>query len=306
MELGKPFSLESYELFVANPLHERVLSPKIRVDVVIAPDKTEAVLELGAKEKSDIMHGLYAFGEFRMLSLEALDVDEAVLTEPIQLALKVKDKSKSQLTERCAAMAGLAVREGHLNRNSPNFKPGLRVMFDTLYPRHSEPSSDAAEFIFRMNSKVMLNAFGPVGEWNSVLLHCGSYFNHSCLPNVYLRPGPNMTIGFSTYRPVKANRELFISYWNFPIDSKEAREELHRERFTCSCKACRAGSTRHPSVYWAELNSVLPLRPPTHCWFCGESEASLHCVRCKKTRYCSKACRASNAKTHKLICNRIA
>jgi hypothetical protein len=297
------FSLKPYELYVSKPEDQLKLSNKARVDVVTDPGHTGE----GAESDTEKLMAVYAFGTFKMISLARLDPGEWVMTEPVRVGLKVKDIAKSESAERCAAMIGLLINGGYLNSTMKDtFRPDLRYLLETIHPRARTPASSYNEFAERLSAKVMMNAFGPLGEWNSVLLHYASYFNHSCVPNVVMTSTQNNSLTFSTCDSVGPGQELFISYWLFPIDSLKARAENYNSRFQCNCEACAPDSKRHPSVHWANLNEQLPMQLPSHCWYCGDRTAPLHCKRCKKSRYCSRECLSSNYKVHKLICARIA
>ena len=87
-------------------------------------------------------------------------------------------------------------------------------------------------------------------EWQqvgTVLFGVGSYFNHSCKPNVVLRYGPPgqgvSGANFEALCNVAAGDELTLCYCDVKWDVKQRRAHLSRHYgFTCVCERCSAES----------------------------------------------------------------
>ena len=83
-------------------------------------------------------------------------------------------------------------------------------------------------------------------QLGSALFTEGSMFNHSCLPNVSLQPGPlHGGIGtFKLLRDVDVGEELAVSYIDHDLLNSAAERQQHLEwayGFKCDCTACTAG-----------------------------------------------------------------
>ncbi|KAM9990102.1 hypothetical protein ACTFIY_006144 [Dictyostelium cf. discoideum] len=86
----------------------------------------------------------------------------------------------------------------------------------------------------------------PSQQLASILMQ-GSFFNHSCEPNVFIAtPVVNdKSIRFCTRRPIKKGEELFISYLDGEKLTTEKRRMTLKEThsFICNCQACTSRKT---------------------------------------------------------------
>ncbi|KAN0050324.1 hypothetical protein ACTA71_003443 [Dictyostelium dimigraforme] len=86
----------------------------------------------------------------------------------------------------------------------------------------------------------------PSQQLFSILVQ-GSFFNHSCEPNVFVAtPVVNdKSIRFCSRRPIKKGEELFISYLegqNLPFDTRKFSLQSSHS-FICNCQACISKKT---------------------------------------------------------------
>lgn len=298
------FSLEPYELYVGKSDTKDVLDKNIAIDVTLEDDRAGELIAAAKAGSAESEMLLYKLGSFKVVALDDLPHETVPMRASIKLAVRRKDGSRrgplEKAEEYCAAIAGLTLQSGLCDRRKgDSYRPDLVRMFETLYPRNIGAPKDFQESCMRLNAKVMYNAFGGVGGWTTSLLHSGSYFNHSCLPNTYAAPAADNAIEFRLYCPLAARSELTISYLPFPVDSQENRAQMLSHRFKCTCKACAPGASIRPSIYWLGLSRLQALKPPVHCWYCGNDPAGLMCPSCKLAHYCSERCQRANWPVHR-------
>lgn len=298
------FSLEPYELYVGKPDAPEVIDKNIAIDVVLDHERAGELIEAAKAGSANSETTLYRLGSFQVIALADLPHETVPMRSPVKLAVRRKDGDQRHFLEKaeeyCAAIAGLTIQSGLCDWRKPDgYRPDLARMFETLYPRNLDRPNDFREACIQLNCKVMFNAFGGVDGWTTALLHSGSYFNHSCLPNTYAAPTGDHVIEFRLYCAVPAQRELTISYIPFPVDSKLARARMLKHRFECNCDACKAGASIRPSLYWLGLSKLQALKPPVHCWYCGKYPAGLMCPNCGLARYCSETCQRANWPVHR-------
>ncbi|RAR00061.1 SET domain-containing protein [Stemphylium lycopersici] len=115
------------------------------------------------------------------------------------------------------------------------------------------------DFVAAMYGRVMSNALtlitptlDPLGIMVDPTL---CYLNHSCDPNAYIMmDGPRVSI--RTLRPIKKDKEIFISYIDTTHPYHKRQEDLQtRWFFTCRCAKCQDKATRQ------EDNWLVPLDP---------------------------------------------
>lgn len=73
----------------------------------------------------------------------------------------------------------------------------------------------------------------------SLIYGIGSFFNHSCSPNLMLRVIGNEMV-LKTVRSITAGQKLFISYKFFKTETRTVRQSILRENwnFDCRCTRC--------------------------------------------------------------------
>lgn len=210
---------------------------------------------------------------------------------------------QSGMQETAAALAGHLMLSGLLQFDSPRYWPLLNSYIAQLWPRCFRENAEIStqqNFVQLLQKTIACN--GVSDGRATHLIGCGSFFNHSCLPNVYSRLRSSLRVyEFYAWRAIEDGESLCTSYLPFPIDSEQARRaELG---FECGCAACSAeGSSQPPlpSEYALRLDS-LPLS--RHCWQCGARGPVKLCQACGTARYCSRACQRQNWNTvHQRIC----
>ncbi len=90
----------------------------------------------------------------------------------------------------------------------------------------------------------------------------GSFFNHSCAPNVDHSSFGVVTV-FRANRDLEADEELFITYIGADLlcESKSVRDEFLAGRdFTCCCSNCIIPETEDPWVEELDLNTRISIR----------------------------------------------
>ena len=90
----------------------------------------------------------------------------------------------------------------------------------------------------------------------------GSFFNHSCSPNVTHMAFGDVTV-FRANRDISAGEELCISYIGSDLlcESKSVRDEFLGSRdFTCSCPKCKTHEAEDPWVEELDLNTRISIR----------------------------------------------
>ena len=113
---------------------------------------------------------------------------------------------------------------------------------------------DVLEIILRHVEQISCNAIeiskykyqSSTRTWKKVRTGAGLYnvmslFNHSCDENAYTLFYQD-TIVIRTTQPIKAGKEVCISYYNFYANSEKIeRQKMMRERycFECTCDACK-------------------------------------------------------------------
>jgi hypothetical protein len=100
-------------------------------------------------------------------------------------------------------------------------------------------ASNISEYMDVIMDKIDNNCFAISLEENG-LLYMGSFFNHSCDPNViyyYL----NGKMHFVAYKNVKVGEELCISYTEFSrtTDYIQRGKKLKNWNFSCRCQKCK-------------------------------------------------------------------
>lgn len=208
-----------------------------------------------------------------------------------------------------AAMALLTVltNRGALNIDSAERIPHLFNYLEVLQPRLniSIPRTGAHQ-IELLKDRVVQNCFESYDEQGRrglLLFGLPSFFNHSCVPNVYsMHRAELRCFEFYAIRDIPAGEELCISYLPFPIDLKSSRSSVLK--FDCACQACTDNLI--PSRAYAALSRP---RPATvACWQCGMQPMPfqrplLRCSGCSTALYCSKQCQSDNWKlAHNEVC----
>ncbi|KAI4708948.1 hypothetical protein J4E89_006350 [Alternaria sp. Ai002NY15] len=126
------------------------------------------------------------------------------------------------------------------------------------------------DFVAAMYGRVMSNALtlitptlDPLGIMIDPTL---CHMNHSCNPNAYIMmDGPRVSI--RTLRPIKKDKEIYISYIDATNPYHRRQEELQsRWFFTCRCAQCQEKATLQ------EDNWLVPSRPG---WVLGAEVASM-------------------------------
>eukprot|EP01103_Thecamoeba_quadrilineata_P010897 TRINITY_DN2479_c0_g1_i1.p1 TRINITY_DN2479_c0_g1~~TRINITY_DN2479_c0_g1_i1.p1 ORF type:complete len:199 (+),score=24.00 TRINITY_DN2479_c0_g1_i1:613-1209(+) len=126
----------------------------------------------------------------------------------------------------------------------------------TLDLMKSEPfvGSLTEEDAFKVLAVIKCNSFGL---WNRgcryvacVLTYIGSFFNHSCFPNVSRFTHGEDHISFRALVPIKAGSEVCISYFDVS-GTKEERLQTSLEfyYFGCECVRCKTDDGTEEELY---------------------------------------------------------
>ena len=98
------------------------------------------------------------------------------------------------------------------------------------------------DFLFA--NRGVMPAISSVNPIRGYSLHVlGSYFNHSCQPNVLPMPSFNNEVTFVTLDNLNKGDELTINYIGSMTNADRAtRQRVIKERFhfECNCPRCRA------------------------------------------------------------------
>jgi SET domain-containing protein len=80
------------------------------------------------------------------------------------------------------------------------------------------------------------------GGSSAALLSFGSFFNHSCVPNVEyfadLSKPNEISFQFQALQDIEDGQQLFIPYIDTSLSSKERKAALNSYGFVCSCPRC--------------------------------------------------------------------
>lgn len=80
----------------------------------------------------------------------------------------------------------------------------------------------------------------PHKLYRQMIYGIGSYFNHSCAPNLIRRTIGN-ELAVKTLRHIRSGEQLFISYEFFKTESRKVRRSFLNEtwHFNCNCTRCK-------------------------------------------------------------------
>ena len=92
------------------------------------------------------------------------------------------------------------------------------------------------------------------------------HMNHSCNPNAYIMmDGPRVSV--RTLRPIKKDKEIYISYIDATNPYHRRQEELQsRWFFTCRCAQCQEKATLQEDTGWYHQGLVGSWEPKLRPW----------------------------------------
>lgn len=124
-----------------------------------------------------------------------------------------------------------------------------------------DPSHVILEFSARLINNRM--ALGPDEECNGTAVGTGifpraSMINHNCRPNCLWQTYKNNLIVVKAQTKIKKGEELYISYLDTTMDSKNRQQDLKLNyNFDCDCQGCRTGDIDALQMTGGDLSDLI-------------------------------------------------
>eukprot|EP00698_Gefionella_okellyi_P013793 TRINITY_DN3795_c0_g1_i2.p1 TRINITY_DN3795_c0_g1~~TRINITY_DN3795_c0_g1_i2.p1 ORF type:complete len:487 (+),score=67.22 TRINITY_DN3795_c0_g1_i2:74-1534(+) len=176
-------------------------------------------------------------------------------------------------------LAILESLHGHEDQLTPQQRKSHMEMAQgiiSLLPRGADISVEELTkwiCVVHVNAHTITDCFG--NKFAVALFPTGSFFDHSCRPNVVLcaqsAQGSFPAAHFRTILPVKQGDQLLISYCDVYQPVEQRRAQLQQTyHFTCECDGCRADSKDNTDYI---INALL-------CPNCATATITPSCANC--------------------------
>ncbi len=244
-ECAEEAYFHSYECGIADLIDDLGATYYIvfRIILKIGP---QTALQL-AEDLSNGLENIYEFDEVKNKYMQFLQLVDHKECHDLE--------TKVLVTFRSIQMAIIFDYFEEFKFNDQNFTQNMKELSLLLESNHYKVLINAFGMYEQMSSK---RSFRGEHIGNAVCLKT-SYFNHSCVPNLFWQfNGNHITV--ITTRKVRAGEELSISYGPYAESmSFEKRQDILKNRyfFSCNCSACLNDAKQLPTLKCIECSKGL-------------------------------------------------